>query len=164
MIICPHCNKEIYIPTKYNDRLERNFIFGESWSTEVINGVEYERRIAPTIEFISLILKGAFNLQKIRDQLNEKFGSNPKIGRRNKLGEIVIDVASWWRTKIFQIYLKRTKQSITSTGKHPKGIAIDLYTPRGMTPRQFRDFIRDECDTDFTYFITYGWGVHCDWR
>ncbi|GAI95661.1 unnamed protein product, partial [marine sediment metagenome] len=137
---------------------------GESWSTEVINGVGYGRKIAPTIEFIPLILKGAKNVQKIRDRLNEKFGNNPKIGRRNKLGEIVVDVASWWRTIIFQIYLYRTKQSTTSTGNHPRGIAIDLYTPRGITPAQFRDFIRDGCDTDFTYFITYGWGVHCDWR
>ena len=147
-----------------NDKLARNFIFKESWSTKVVNGFEYERRIPPTKKYIPLIFKGAANLQKIRDRLNICFGSNSKIGRRNKLGEIVLDVASWWRTGIFQRYLKLKGQSTTSTGNHPKGIAIDLYTPRGMTPNQFRDFIRDQCDTDFTYFIVYRWGIHCDWR
>jgi len=149
---------------KPDDNLTPNFKFKESWSTEVISGFEYKRRIPPTPKYIPLIFKGAFNLQKIRDRLNEKFGSNPKIGRRNKLGEIVIDVGSWWRTKIFQRYLKLTGQSTTSTGNHPKGIAIDLDTPRGMTPTQFRNFIRDECNTDFTFYIVYRWGVHCDWR
>ena len=146
------------------DKLTDNFIFGESWSTEVISGFEYRRRIPPTKSYIPLIFKGAFNLQKIRNRLNEKFGSNPKIGRRNKLGEIVVDIASWWRAKIFQRYLKLTGQSTTSTGTHPKGIAIDIYTPRGMIPTQFRNFIRDECNTDFTFYIVYRWGVHCDWR
>ena len=146
------------------DKLTDNFIFGESWSTEVIGGFEYRRRIPPTKSYIPLIFKGAFNLQKIRNRLNEKFGSNPKIGRRNKLGEIVVDVGSWWRTKIFQKYLKLTGQSTTPTGNHPKGIAIDLDKPRGMTSTQFRNFIRDECNTDFTFYIVYRWGVYCDWR
>ena len=154
---------------KSTDKLTRNFIFKESWSTEVITkpdcgSVEYKRRVPPPKEKIPLIYKGAFNLQKIRNRLNEKFGSNPKIGRRDKFGEIVVDVASWWRTVVFQLYLYLTGQSTTSTGNHPKGIAIDLYAPRGMTPKQFRNFIRDECNTDFTYYIIYRWGVHCNWR
>ena len=153
----------------YNIKLTRNFIFGESWSTEVITkpdsgSIEYSRKIPPSKEFIPLIYRGAFNAQKIRDKLNERFGDNPKIGRRDKKGEIVLIVGSWWRTKEFQLYLYLTGQSTTSTGNHPKGIAIDYYTPRGMTPKQFRDFIKNECNTDFTYYILYKWGIHCDWR
>lgn len=162
MNTCPYCLAGI--PTEYNDRIEKNFIFGESYSTEVIKGREYERRVKPTDEYLPLVILGAAQVQKIRDKLNEVFGTTPGMGRRNILNEIVVDIASWWRTKVFQIHLKNTRQSTTSTGHHPKGIAIDLYTPRGMSPTQFRNFIRDECNTIFTHYIIYGWGVHCDWR
>jgi hypothetical protein len=153
-----------YTPVKYSDPIEKNFIFGESWSTKVINGKEVRRQEAPPEGLIPNILKGAKNSQRIRNKLNEKYSRNMRIGTRNSKGEITLPVSSWWRSNAFQLHLYNTKQSTTKTGHHTLGIAIDYPTPRGMTPVSFRDFVRDECGTDFTYYIVYSWGIHADWR
>ncbi len=160
MIKCPNCGFEIYTPINYNDKIAPNFILGESYSTQIINRVEYRRKIKPTIEYIPRVLIGAKFVQNVRDRLNEIYGGNINIGPRNSLNDIILLVASWWRTYEFQRWLFDTKQTTTTTGQHPQGLAIDLYTPRGMNSIQFRNFIRDKCNTGFTNYITYAWGVH----
>lgn len=148
----------------YDDHLTKNILFGESWSTEVINGQEVKRQVPPDEEYISEVIITAEDGQIIRDKLNEVYGNSPKIGNRNKLNEIMLLIGSFWRSAVFQLYLYKTKQSTTTTGDHPKGKAIDLWTPRGMTPRQFYLFIKNKCNTRFNWFKVYKWGVHCSRR
>lgn len=146
---------------QYNDKLTKNIIFGESWSTKIINGKEVKRQVPPDEKYIPDVLITAQEGQKIRDKLNEIYGGNMEIGYRNKLNEIMLLIGSFWRQLIFQLYLYNTKQSTTKTGDHPKGKAIDLLTPRGMTSKEFCSFIKEKCNTKFTKFIVYSWGVHC---
>ncbi|MCL5073859.1 MAG: hypothetical protein M1308_23650 [Actinobacteria bacterium] len=146
---------------KYSDKLTENIIFGESWSTKIINGKEIKRQVPPDEKYIPDILITAQEGQKIRDKLNEVYDDNMEIGYRNKLNEIMLIIDSFWRQLVFQLHLFLTEQSTTKTGDHPKGKAIDLLTPRGMTANQFYLFIKEKCNTKFTKFIVYNWGVHC---
>lgn len=146
---------------EFNDLLTKNIKYGESWSTKVISDIEISRQTPPAEEYLPDVIITAEDGQVIRDTLNKVYGGNPKIGNRNKLNEIMLLIGSFWRSEVFQIYLFKTKQSTTTTGDHPKGKAIDLWTPRGLTPRQFYWFIKYKCKTRFTKFIIYGWGVHC---
>jgi len=145
-------------------QLTKNISFRESWSTKVINGEEIKRQVPPTEEYMPEVIISAEDGQKIRDKLNEVYGNNPKIGNRNKLNEIMLLIGSFWRLAAFQLYLYKTKQSTTTTGDHPEGKAIDLLTPRGLTPWQFYLFIRNKCNTRFNWFKRYSWGVHCSRR
>jgi hypothetical protein len=148
----------------YNDHLTRNLIFGESWSTKVIAGIQFRRRVAPSGENLEEVKITAVEYQKIRDKLNEIHGTNKKIGPRDKLGEIMLYVNSFWRELIFQAWLFIHKKSTTSTGDHPFGRAIDLRCPTGMTPADFLKFITEKCNTKFNWFKVYSWGVHCSRR
>jgi len=148
----------------YNDKLTRNIKFGESWSTRVINGIEYKRQVPPTIEYLHDVTITAEEGQIIRDRLNEVYGSNPLIGYRDKNNEIMLLIDSFWREIIFQLYLYKKGLSTTKDGDHPKGKAIDLVTPKGMTPYQFYRFIRYKCNTKFNWFKVYRWGIHCSRR
>ena len=152
----------------YNDRLTRNILFGESWSSVLRMGIVFRRSVKPDIEFIVNVFITADETQKIRDKLNEKYKDSPAIGYRNKQNEIMIIINSFWRTVIYQYYLYKKKLSICDGYKrksqHQLGKAVDLRTPRGMTPYEFYLFIKNECNTIFTWFKIYTWGVHCDWR
>ena len=132
----------------YNDKMTRNFKYGESWSSKRIAHITFKRRVRPdNIFFLDNVLKSANEAQKIRDKLGKPLHAN-----------------SWWRTGEYQDYLYRSRQSTTDNSKHELGIAIDFKTPRGMTPRQFFDFIVNECNTKFRGFGIYYWGVHADMR
>lgn len=152
----------------YNDRLTRNIIFGESWSSVVKMGIVFKRSIKPDIEFIENVCITAEEVQKIRNRLNEVYGESPAIGYRNKTDEIMAIINSFWRTIIYQYYLYKKKLSTCDGYKrksqHQLGKAVDLKTPKGMTPYEFYLFIKNECNTRFTWFKVYSWGVHCDWR
>jgi len=153
---------------KYKDNLTRNIVFGEAWSSLVRLGIVFRRKIKPIFEVMDNIFVTAEETQKIRNRLNEVYGSNPKIGYRNRLNEIIIIINSFWRTAIYQFYLYQKNLTICDGYKrksqHQFGKAVDLKTPRGMTPYEFFTFIKDECNTRFTWLKIYSWGVHCDWR
>ena len=152
----------------YTDKLTRNILFGESWGSVLRMGVVFRRSIKPLIEFIKNVFITANETQKIRDKLNEKYKDSPAIGYRNKQNEIMIIINSFWRTIVYQYYLYKKKLSTCDGYKHKSqhqlGKAVDLKTPRGMTPCEFYLFIKNECNTKFTWFKIYSWGVHCDWR
>ena len=131
----------------YNDKLTRNFKYGESWSSKRIAHITFKRRVRPDNIFLDNVLQSAGEAQKIRDKLGKP-----------------LYASSWWRTAKFQYWLYITGRSTTDNSKHELGIAIDFKTPRGMTPRQFFDFIINECNTNFRGFGIYYWGVHCDMR
>ena len=153
---------------KYKDKLTRNIVFGECWSSVVRLGIVFRRKIKPIFEVMDNIFITADETQKIRNRLNEVYGYNPKIGYRNRLNEIIIIINSFWRTAVYQRYLYIKKLTICDGYKrksqHQLGKAVDLKTPRGMTPYEFFIFIKDKCNTKFTWFKVYSWGVHCDWR
>jgi len=152
----------------YSDKLTKNIIFGESWSTKVINGKEVKRQIPPEEKYIPDVLLTAQDTQIVRNRLNEEYGNDPKIGYRNKLNEIMAIINSFWRQTAFQNYLYKKKQTTADGYKkisgHQKGTAVDLANPKGMTSKQFMDFIKTKCKTRFTYFKLYTWGVHCERR
>lgn len=148
----------------YKDKLTRNILFGECWSTIVIDGVEHKRRVKPESKCMPDVIISAEDSQIIRDRLNEVYGGNPKIGYRNKLNEIMILFNSFWRTAVFQFHLWITKQSTTNQSDHEEGRAVDLRTPRGMRPWTFYKFIKNKCNTRFNWFKVYYWGVHCSRR
>jgi len=152
----------------YNDKLTRNIVFGETWSSVVKMGMVFRRSVKPTIEFMENVFSTAREVQKIRGTLNEVYGESPAIGYRDKLNEIMIIINSFWRTAIYQYYLYKKKLSTCDgyrrKSQHQLGKAVDLKTPRGMTPYEFYIFIKEECKTIFTWFKVYSWGVHCDWR
>lgn len=148
----------------YNDNLTRDIKFGESWSTRVINGIEYKRQVSPTIKYLHNVIITAEDGQVIRNRLNEVYGNNSKIGYRNKNNEIMLLIDSFWREIIFQLYLFKKGLSTTEDGDHPRGRAIDLVTPKGMTLHQFYWFIKHNCNTKFNWFKVYSWGVHCGRR
>lgn len=149
---------------KYDDKLTKNIKYGECWSTIVICDVEYKRRVPPGIKYLPDVFISAEDSQIIRDRLNEVYGSNPRIGYRNKLNEIMILFNSFWRTGVFQLHLKTTKQSTTNQSDHEEGTAVDLRTPRGFIPWTFYRFIKTKCNTRFNWFKVYSWGVHCSRR
>jgi len=154
---------ELALPNKYQN-ITRNIKFYETYSTKVIVGIQVKRQISPTLDVLKEVIITAIEAQKIRDKLNEKFGSNPNIGPRDKNNEIMLYINSFWRTLVFQAYLFLKKESITSTGDHPFGKAIDLRCPKGMTPADFCEFIDEQCDTLFNWFKIYSWGCHCSRR
>jgi hypothetical protein len=149
---------------KYDDLLTRNIKYGECWSSVVKAGIVFRRRIPPEVKYMADIIITAEDGQVIRDKLNEVHGSDLKIGYRDKFGEIMLIINSFWRTLIYQWYLFIKKLSTTQTGDHPSGKAIDLKTPRGMTAFQFYLFIKHDCNTRFNWFKVYSWGVHCSRR
>ena len=126
--------------------------------------ITFKRAVEPCKEYFANLKITAVNGQIIRDRLNEVFGNDLRIGKRNRQGEIYITVNSWWRTRIFQLYLYLSKKSTVKVSKHQSGIAIDIARIKGMTVRRLRVFIEDECNTAFTKIIEYSWGLHLDWR
>lgn len=146
------------------ENLSGNFKYGEAWSSIRLIKITFKRAVEPCKEFLSNIRKTAANVQIIRDRLNEVYGNNRRIGLRNKRGEIYITVNSLWRTRIFQLYLFLSGKSTARVSKHQTGIAIDIAKIKGLTVRQLKDFIKNECETDFTKIIEYSWGLHLDWR
>ncbi len=145
-------------------KLTANFIWAEAWSSIRLIRITFKRAVEPCENYIDNIQKTADSVQIFRDRLNEKFGWNRKIGRRNRLGEIYVTANSWWRTWIFQLYLYLSGKSTVKVSKHQSGIAIDIAKIKGLTVHQLRLFIENECDTEFTTFIEYSWGIHLDWR
>lgn len=145
-------------------KLTKNFIWKEAWSSIRLMRITFKRAVEPCKEYLENIKITAINVQLIRDRLNEIYGDDLRIGKRNRQGEIYIKVNSWWRTRIFQLYLYLSKQSTVKVSKHQSGIAIDIARIRGMTVVELRFFIRNKCDTAFTKIIEYSWGLHLDWR
>ena len=146
------------------EKLTRNFIWHETWSSIRLIKITFKRAVEPCKCLFAKLKKTAINVQIIRDRLNEVYGNNYKIGQRNRQGEIYITVNSWWRTRVFQLYLYLSKKSTAKKSKHELGIAIDIAKIKGLTVRQLRKFIENECDTIFTKLIEYSWGLHLDWR
>ena len=150
------------------NKLTKNFIWKETWSSIRLIKITFKRAVEPCISFgfilVDNLRKTAINIQIVRDRLNEVFGDDLRIGKRNRQGEIYIKVNSWWRTRIFQLYLYLSKKSTVKVSKHQSGIAIDIARIKGMTVRQLKLFIQNECDTVFTKIIEYSWGLHLDWR
>lgn len=146
------------------DKLTTNFTWVETWSSIRLIKITFKRAVEPCLGYYANLKKTAKNIQIVRDRLNEAFGDNPRIGLRNRQGEIYITVNSWWRTRIFQLYLYLSRKSTVKISKHQTGIAIDIAKIKGLTVRQLRLFIEDECDTAFTKIIEYSWGLHLDWR
>ncbi len=128
---------------EYESDLTNNFKWYEAFSSLRLNNFTYTRAIEPEEKYWDNIVRVALQVQKIR----------------NKLGK-PLPVNSWWRTKEYNDTLK----GASKTSYHLRGLAIDLPTPAGMTPTTFRDFIKNQCNTEFTNFIVYSWGVHCDMR
>jgi len=146
------------------DNLTDNFKWRETWSSIRLIKITFRRAVEPCKCLFANLKKTAINIQIIRDRLNEVYGDNYRIGRRNRQGEIYITVNSWWRTRIFQLYLYLSRKSTVKISKHQTGIAIDIAKIKGLTVRQLKDFIKNECETDFTKIIEYSWGLHLDWR
>ena len=145
-------------------KLTTNFTWLETWSSIRLIRIIFKRAVEPCSEFINNLKNTAKNIQIVRDCLNIVFGHDPKIGARNRQGEIYITVNSWWRTRIFQLYLYISGKSTVKVSKHEIGIAIDIAKIKGLTVRQLRLFIENECETDFTKIIEYSWGLHLDTR
>ena len=152
---------------QYNDldpgyKLTRNFILLETYSTEVVNGVEIKRQIKPQYIYLNRLIRVAENVQKIRDRLNLEFKNNLLIGHRNSSGEIYIIVSSWFRTNEFQHYLYTADPPLSTTddSRHEKALAIDINRIKGLAVRQLHNFIKEKCNTEFTQFIEYDWGLH----
>ncbi len=141
-------------------KLTSNFLWSEAWSSIRLVGVTFKRAVEPCDVFIDNIKKTATNAQIVRDRLNEVYGDNKRIGARNSKGEIYIIANSWWRTRILQYYLFLAGKSTVRTSKHQLGIAIDIKKIRGLSVRQLRNFIANECDTEFSTMIEYLWGLH----
>ena len=156
----PH---ELVLPSKHQN-ITRNIKFYETYSTKIIAGIQVRRQVAPTLDVLEEVLITANDGQKIRDELNLKYGNDKKIGYRDRNNEIMLPINSFWRTYRLQEYLYDKKLSTTNTGDHPLGKAVDLKTPRGMTSLQFYLFIYDDCPTDFNWFKVYNNFVHCSRR
>ena len=146
------------------EKLTKNFTWKEAWSSIRLIRITFKRAVEPCEEYIANIKTTAINVQMIRDRLNEIYGDDLRIGKRNRQGEIYITVNSWWRTRIFQLYLYLSKKSTVKVSKHQWGIAIDIARIKGMTVTELRFFIRNKCDTIFTKIIEYKWGIHMDSR
>ncbi len=146
------------------NKLTTNFSWVETWSSIRLIRITFKRAVEPYKEYLANIKITAINIQIVRDCLNMAFGNDLRIGKRNRTGQIYITVNSWWRTRIFQLYLYLSRQSTVKVSKHQSGIAIDIARIKGMTVRELRLFIEDECDTAFTKIIEYSWGLHLDWR
>ena len=146
------------------DKLATNFTWHEAWSSIHLIGITFKRAVEPCLIYYANIKKTAANAQVIRDNLNRVYGDNRRIGHRNRQGEIIIRVNSFWRTWIFQLYLYLSKKSTAKVSKHETGIAIDIARVPGLSAAELRCFIEDECDTAFTKILEYSWGLHLDWR
>lgn len=147
-----------------NYHLTKDFVLGEFYSSEVVNGVKTSRAVKPPFIYFEAILKTAQDAQKIRDKLNEVYRDNLAIGIRNSAGEIIVIVGSGWRTNAFQYWLWTNGKSTTNDSKHEYGIAIDINKIPGLTVSEFNNFIKNDCDTNFTWDKEYNWGIHLDSR
>ena len=131
-------------------KLTDDFTWGESWSSIRLMRITFKRAVEPCTVFLDRITNTTENTQLVRKALNEEYFYNRQVGTRNRKGEIIIRVNSWWRTRVFQEYLYASRKSTVSVSKHQTGIAIDIARVPGLTVRQLRDFIINECETDFT--------------
>ena len=145
-------------------QLTRNFVLGEFYSSEVVIGVKTSRAVKPPYIYFEMILKTAQDAQRIRDMLNEVYGSDPRIGIRNSAGEIIVIVGSGWRTNAFQYYLWSHGKSTTNDSRHEYGIAIDINRIPGIGVGELLNFIKTRCGTSFTWDKEYEWGLHLDSR
>jgi len=143
--------------------LTKDFVLGEFYSTQVVNGVQISRAVKPPFIYFEEILKTAINAQIIRDRLNDVYGENPAIGIRNSAGEIILIVGSGWRSNAFQYWLWTNLKSTTNDSQHELGKAVDLNIVPGLTMEQFVNLV-EVSDTDFTWIKKYAWGLHFDTR
>jgi len=145
-------------------QLTRNFVLGEFYSSQVINGVKTTRAVKPPYIYFEEILLTAQEAQKIRDMLNEVYGHDLSVGIRNSAGEIIVIVGSGWRTNAFQYWLWSNGKSTTNDSKHEYGLAIDINRIPGLGVSELLNFIKTRCATSFTWFKEYDWGLHLDRR
>jgi len=147
-----------------NTLITRNISWKETWSSRRYPGFTRRRVVEPGEQYVENVIKTAIEAQKIRDMLNKTYGYDNAIGVRDKNKEIMLFNNSFWRAYEFQYWLYKTKKSTTKKGQHPLGLAIDLPTIIGISPWDFYEFIKYKCNTNFSWFRVYGWGVHCDRR